>query len=865
MTLKRVATLVASVILLVSSADSQAQQASTGDPWRYIEHVESDANAVNAALLAAAVPTRGPRAAVTKLRSYGRFAASDPLLRAALAAAPVEFTSGTPPVLGIPLPDGSFERVQVEQSSIFSPALQAQYSYIRTYIVRGVDDPTLTGRLDHTPAGFHAMLISERGMVFVDPAGDTVNEYVSYWRQDAIGDPFFCETHGTDVLPNKGELVGLAGPRGDLIVAPRVMNPSGNTLRTYRLAVSVTGEYTQFFDGNPPTMGTPNTVAQIATTVNRVTGVYEREVQIRLNLTTTRIFPDPTMDPFISGDFRTENQTTLDANPGNANYDIGHVFSQGGTGGVATLGVVCVAGSKARGFTSRPTPSGDPFDIDFVAHEIGHQFGARHTWTSNTGSCADAGQFEATAAFEPGSGSTIMAYAGICSPQDVQANSDAYFHTHNYDEIVAFRTSGAGNTCGTATATGNNPPLVDSGPNCTIPRNTPFTLTATGSDPDSDSLTFLWEQFDLGTHGQVPAAGNATGPMFRSRPATSSASRSYPQFQDILSATVMPFEILPNVDRTMNFRVTARDNRAGGGGVDFDPITVTVSGDPFAFVFPASGSSLQCGGSETVQWTVGGGSVAPNVAIELSTDAGASFSSLVPSTPNDGSHTITTPQILTSSGRMKLLPSAQCFFNVSRQFSIVDTLNPSITAPGDIVKECTSPSGTPVILGTPTASDQCDSTLAIANNAPALFPLGMTTVQWTATDDSGNLGTDSQMVTIQDTIPPVIASASASPNSLWPPNHKMIPVSVAVAVSDVCDASPSCHIASVTSNEPVNGTGDGNTEPDWVITGPLTLLLRAERSGNGSGRIYTITVECTDGSGNTSTKPVLVTVAHDRR
>jgi hypothetical protein len=859
---RHVLTLLTLGIVTLLNPHPSAQRQSPEDPlWRYIGKAANDA----APTLTAAGPTGGPRAITTKLRSYGRFAASDALIVAALAKAPLELTSAAPPVMTIPLPDGTFERVKVEESPIFSPELQAQYDYVHTYAVRGVDDLSLTGRLDHTPAGFHAMLISERGVLFVDPAGDSPNEYVSYWKTDATGEPAFCQTHGGDVLPEKDAVVdgaaSLAGPS----IMPLAMNPSGAQLRTYRLAVSVTGEYTRFLDGNPPAAGTPATVAQIATTVNRVTGVFERDVQIRLNLTTTRIFLDPATDPFSSGDFRTENQTTLDANPGNANYDIGHVFSQGGTGGVATLGVVCVAGSKARGFTSRPTPSGDPFDIDFVAHEMGHQLAANHTWTSNTNSCADAGQFVAAAAYEPGSGSTIMSYAGICSPQDVQANSDAYLHTRSYDEIVAFRTSGAGNSCGTVTATGNSAPLIDAGPDCTIPRNTPFTLTATGSDPDGDALTFLWEQFDLGTHGQIPAAGNTTGPMFRSRPATAASSRTFPRLQDILSGAATPWEVLPNVDRTMNFRVTARDNRAGGGGVDFDSNVVTVSGDPFGFTFPATGSSLECGGSSSVQWTVGGGSIAPNVAIQISTDDGQNFSPFVASTPNDGSHAVTIPQTLTALGRLRLVPSAQCFFAVSQKFSIVDTLNPSITAPADVVQECTSPGGTPVTLGVATATDQCDSTPAITNNAPPLFPLGMTSVLWTATDDSGHQGTDSQQVTIQDTTPPVISSVTARPNSLWPPNHKMVPVSVAVSVADVCDTTPSCQIKSVASNEPINGTGDGNTDPDWVITGPLTLQLRAERAGNGTGRTYTITVECTDGSGNSSTKDVTIVVAHDQR
>jgi hypothetical protein len=278
------------------------------------------------------------------------------------------------------------------------------------------------------------------------------------------------------------------------------------------------------------------------------------------------------------------------------------------------------------------------------------------------------------------------------------------------------------------------------------------------------------------------------------------------------------------------------------------------------------GSSLECGGTTNVQWTVGGGSVAPNVAIQLSTNNGTSFSTLVASTANDGSQTLTLPQnTLTTQGRVMLTPSAQCFFAVSRQFSIVDTLNPSISAPANIVKECTSPSGTPVVLGLATASDQCDATPSISNNAPPLFPLGTTAVQWTATDDSGHQGGATQIVTIQDTTPPVISGLTASPNSLWPPNHKMVPIAVAVSVADVCDSSASCHIKTITSNEPVNGTGDGNTSPDWIVTGPLTLELRAERAGNGHGRTYTITVECTDGSGNSSTKAVDVVVAHDQR
>jgi hypothetical protein len=804
------------------------------------------AGAAAASQSAAAAAQATPRSPIRHLRAFSRFAADSDVLRATLRSAPREFArSAVTTVIPIPMPDGTYERVLVEESPIFSPELQAQYDSVRTYVARGMDDPTVTGRLDYTAAGFHAMLISSRGTVYVDPAADGSGEYVAYWRTDATGEPFHCETHAEDVL---GDFAGLremlARGDDDGSVGLFALNPAGGQLRTYRLAVSVTGEYTRFFDGDPPTAGTPNTVAQITTTMNRVTGIYERDLQIRLDVTTTRIFTDPDTDPFSSGDFRTENQTTLDANPGDANYDIGHVLHRraSGASGVANVGV-CVTGAKARGFTSHVNPSGDPYDVDYVAHEIGHQFSGSHTWTSNQGSCSDAGQFQAASAYEPGSGSTIMAYAGICSPDNVQNNSDAYFHTRNYDQILTYRTVGNGSTCGTISNTGNNPPSINAGPNCTIPRNTPFTLTAVGSDPDGDAVNFLWEQFNLGTHGQTPAADNTTGPLFRSRPATSSPSRTFPRMEDILSGVATPWEVLPNVDRTLNFRVTARDNRAGGGGVDYDAMTVTVSGAPFAFTFPGAGSALECGGSATVQWTVGGGGVAPNVALRSSTNNGTTFGTLVASTANDGSHTIMVPRTLTTQGRMQLVPSEQCFFAVSPTFSIVDTLPPTITAPADIVAECTSPTGTPVPLGSATASDQCDLTPTVANNAPALFGLGVTIVQWTATDDTGNQGTDTQSVTVQDTTPPVISCNA--PATILPSDA---PVTFIASAEDACDAAPAAEVTAFRCYE-VKPNGRIVDKRESCVVNFAGDSITVVNSG-GVNTVVEWEVQATDASGN---------------
>jgi hypothetical protein len=184
--------------------------------------------------------------------------------------------------------------------------------------------------------------------------------------------------------------------------------------------------------------------------------------------------------------------------------------------------------------------------------------------------------------------------------------------------------------------------------------------------------------------------------------------------------------------------------------------------------------------------------------------------------------------------------------------------------PAPIQVEQTSMAGTPVTVPLPTATDNCGGTLTVTSDAPAVFPLGVTTVTFSVTDGSGNTTTAQTTVTVVDTTAPVINNVAATPGSLWPPNHKMVPVALAVDVFDICDASPRCQVISITSNEPVNGLGDGNTSPDWRIVDNLHLELRAERSGGGSGRVYTVTVRCTDDSGNSATRSVQVPVAHDQ-
>jgi hypothetical protein len=599
--------------------------------------------------------------------AYRLFAANEKALLKQLASAPLESSRARRPrgrLLTLPQPDGSFARFQVWRSSILSPALARQHRELRTYVAQGVDDPTASARLDFTPAGFHAMVLSPQGAVIVDPVGEgAARRYRSLWKGDALrtGD-FRCDNTELSLRPS---------------VPIETLAPSGANRRTYRLAMTATGEYTTFFGGIAQAQ------AQITTTINRVTGIFERDAAIRLNIVAFNIYTDPTTDPFTNGtsvdnQLLNENQADLDANVGAANYDVGHIVSQGGTGGFAP-GDACVNGQKARGGTSRPNPSGDPFDVDFVAHELGHQFGGSHSFNGTTGSCG--GARSASTAYEPGSGTTVMAYAGICpgsnptGGENVQPNSDDYFHTISFDELTAFR-EGTG-VCGVQAATGNTPPNVNAGPDVTIPTATPFTLVASGNDPNGDALTFTWEQFDLGDPSPPP--NNANGPLFRSREGGSSPARTFPQLPDILSGAATPWEILPTVNRTMNFRATARDNRAGGGGVNFDSMVVTVAGAPFQVTAPNGGETLACGCNTTVTWDVGGGSIVPNVAILLSSDGGNTFPFVLSaSTPNDGSESVTLPCTGTSTARVKLAPVGGAFFDISDADFTLQNVAPTV-------------------------------------------------------------------------------------------------------------------------------------------------------------------------------------------
>ena len=624
------------------------------------------------------VATTGTRDIVP--RRYRLLSLDRSALKRLLDTVPLEDT-GTPGILfTLPLPEGGFAQFSVVESPIMAPELAAQFPELKTYLGTGIDDPTASLRFSVTPQGLHAQVLSASGALYIDPyqSGDD-RHHISYARQDykrtADTEPPACYF---------SDLPQPQSPLGQSLVSPQIS--SGTQRRTYRTVIATTGEYTAFHGGT-----VAGALAAVVVALNRVNGLYERDVAVRMVLVANNnlvIYTNAATDPYTNDDgfaMLDENQANLDTIIGSANYDIGHVFSTGG-GGVAQLFSPCRNFSKARGVTGLPSPIGDHFYIDFVAHEMGHQFGANHTFNSEAGACGG-GNRNASTAYEPGSGSTIMAYAGICGSDNLQPNSDADFHGISIEEMVKFTTGQVigfnGDVCAVKANTSNTPPTVDAGPNgspaFTIPINTPFQLTGTASDVNGDALTYDWEQFNLGPAG-APNSPSGTAPIFRSFLPSTSRTRTFPKLTNLLNNTQTIGELLPSYGRALTFRLTVRDNHAGGGGINQDTIELQVSGSAGPFQVTAPNIAVRWVGSstQTVTWDVAGTTAAPvscaSVNLLLSTDGGNTFpTTILTGTPNDGNQVITVPNAVTTQARLKVACANNIFFDVSNtNFTIID-------------------------------------------------------------------------------------------------------------------------------------------------------------------------------------------------
>lgn len=616
-------------------------------------------------------------------------------MKSLLQQAPNRNTVGSSNVIvAFPLADGTLVNFRMFEAPVMASELAARYPDSKSYVGQGIEDKTASVRVSSTIFGIHAMIFSSQGTTLVDPYTTDLSNYIVYAKNQLVSTRSFeCLVEGDEEIAE-----GLRGVEVSSLI-------SDGKFRTYRLAMACTTEYAAFHVNAAGSQG--GTLAQkkaavlaaMNVTMTRVNGIYERDMSLTMVLVPNNdaiIYIDSdTFDNNNATNLINQSQTVIDAVIGSANYDIGHTVSTGG-GGLANLNSPCT-GNKARGITGSPSPVGDPFDIDYVAHEMGHQFGATHTFNNSCG-----GNRSGATAVEPGSGSTIMAYAGICAP-DVQNNSDAHFHAVSIAQMSTF-ISGTGN-CAANVNNGNIAPVVSAGPDYVIPTLTAFILKGTATDANGDALTYNWEQIDNQVNGGIgnfvvanpPLPTNNAGPAFRSNPSLTSPNRYMPNFNSVLAGNLAPtWEVLPSVARSMNFALTVRDNRMPNGGQTSrdDMKVTTVATGPFKVTTPAADNTYWAVGStQTVTWdvagTTGNGINTAAVNILLSTDAGATFPTvLAAAVPNNGTASITLPAgVAAAYSRIMIEPVGNIYYAVSKSIAIgyiVETTNTCNTYPGVI-------------------------------------------------------------------------------------------------------------------------------------------------------------------------------------
>ncbi len=775
-------------------------------------------------------------------------------LLAKLQEAPAEKSTAVPDspfTIELPMPDGSFEAFRVVETAVMAPELAARYPALKTYLAQSVSDPATTARLDSTTLGFRAQFLSPRGSAYIEPLvrGD-VGRYIAFNKSDDTSErpAMRCSVTG-EIFKSMPDLLKKNA------IEPLA---TGANLRTYRLAVATTGEYAAAFGGTKT-----DALSGIVTTMNRVNGIFEREAAVRMQLIANNdliIFTNATTDPYDNNDSSAmlgQNQNTLTNIIGGANYDMGHVFTTGG-GGVASLGSVCSATRKAQGVTGLPTPRGDWFDVDFVSHEMGHQFNAPHTFNSESNNCSG-GNRSPSSAFEPGSGSTIMSYTGSCSPHNLQFDSDDHFHGGSLNRIHAF-VAGTGGTCGTLTATGNSPPTISApAANTTynVPAQTPFMLTATAADANPDTLTYNWEQLNVGDANVVnsPLSFSDTGnnPIFRTFAPSRSPTRIFPSLRYILdNANVPPVnapllgtaspnfftgETLPTTNRSLAFQLMVRDNRPGGGGTEKVAVNVNVNAaaGPFAVTAPNTNVSWAAGSSQTVTWSVANTTSAPvsasNVQIALSTDGGFTFPTiLAASVANNGSAAVTLPANIpsTTRARIRVMAIGNIFFDISdTNFTITGTNSvPTIAATGSSVTISQGgPSATATVATVSDSQDAAGSLSVAVSQVPQELNVSVA-------NNAGNVS--------------LTATAACS---LYAPRSGTSTYPVLLTVTDSGGAQATVYVNVLVSANSVPALG---TYGNVIIARGTSLVVSpasAPADANGNANAPTVSISNLSGSG----------------
>lgn len=755
-------------------------------------------------------------------------------------------------IISFPNPKGELSQYRIYEAPVMEPGLAEKFPGLKSYSGKNLSNPAETIRFSITLFGLHLMSFSgESGTYFIDTYSKDLNHYIVYKK--------------SDVMPTTALQCHVSDDPSAVIETIESANQyraSDSFFRTYRLAMACTIEYAAFHvNAAGLSAGTlaqkkAAVLSAMVVTMTRVNGVFEKDMALRMNLVANNdlvIFIDSdTFDNANSGTLINQSQTVIDANIGSANYDIGHTVSTGG-GGLAQLFSPCTA-NKARGITGQGSPVGDPFDIDYVAHEMGHQWGANHTQNN-------ACNRNSATAVEPGSASTIMGYAGICAP-NVQSNSDAYFHTVSISEMIAFVSGGTGGTCAVTVANGNSTPVVNAGLDYTIPRGTAFILKGSGSDANGDTLTYCWEQTNNQTSTQPPTQTATTGPNFRSLNPTTSPDRYMPPLASVVAGNLAPtWEVVPTVARTMNFALTARDNRTPNGGQTArDNMVLTVASvGPFLVTSPNTAVSYAGNTTQTFTWDVAGttanGINCANVDIYLSTNGGVSFPILLQlGTPNDGTQAINIPNLPGTTNRIMIIGSNHIFYDVSNVNFTITAGTPETTAPTAPTLSASGTTQTTTILSWSGATDNVAVTgyniyqgaTLIGTSVSSPFTVtGLTpgttyTFTVRAKDADGNLSVPSNAVNVTTLAPDTTA-----------------PTAPTLTASGTTSTSTVLSWSGATDNIGVTGY---NVYQGATLIGTTTTATTFTVTGLTPSTTYSFTVRALDAAGNLSPNSNTVSV-----